>query len=184
MMRTHTAAALACDTDDLSPITPAAWVLDTNIVLDLWVFDDPATQPLRQALGIPSRAQGQAAEALTAPLNPPWLSTPVMREELARVLAYPHLVRRQALDRRLAVELLAVYDRCVTLCTPASKVSYTCRDKDDQKFIDLAVTHASRQSPLILLSKDHAVLRLRKRLRHVGVLVGSSWPLPSSSSAT
>jgi hypothetical protein len=94
MMRTHTAAALACDTDDLSPIPPAAWVLDTNIVLDLWVFDDPATQPLRQALGIPSGAQGQAAEALSAPLHPPWLSTPVMREELARVLAYPHLVRR------------------------------------------------------------------------------------------
>ncbi len=184
MMHTHTAAALARDTDDLSPSPPAAWVLDTNIVLDLWVFDDPATQPLRQALGIPSGAQGQAAEALTAPLHPPWLSTPVMREELARVLAYPHLVRRQALDRRVALEVLAAYDRCVTVCAPASKVPYVCRDADDQKFIDLAVTHASRQAPLILLSKDHAVLRLRKRLRHVGVWVGSCWPLSPSPMAT
>lgn len=160
-------------------LTPAAWVLDTNIVLDLWVFDDPATQPLRQALGVPSLAQWQANPELYTPLQPPWLSTSVMREELARVLAYPHLVRRQALDQRVAAEVLAAYDRCVTLCTPASKVSYTCRDKDDQKFIDLAVTYASRQSPLILLSKDHAVLRLRKRLSQVGVRVGASWPLPT-----
>jgi predicted nucleic acid-binding protein len=49
-------------------------VLDTNIVLDLFVFDDPATQPLQQALE-------------TQQLR--WLATPAMRVELARVLAYP-----------------------------------------------------------------------------------------------
>ncbi len=27
-----------------------AWVIDTNIVLDLWLFEDPATIPLRAAL--------------------------------------------------------------------------------------------------------------------------------------
>ena len=26
------------------------WVIDTNIVLDLWLFEDPATVPLRDAL--------------------------------------------------------------------------------------------------------------------------------------
>ena len=29
---------------------PQAWVVDTNIVLDLWLFEDPATIPLRAAL--------------------------------------------------------------------------------------------------------------------------------------
>ncbi|MEQ1660178.1 MAG: PIN domain-containing protein, partial [Hylemonella sp.] len=52
-------------------------VLDTNIVLDLLVFDDPATPPLKDAL---------AARRLQ------WIATPAMRVELARVLAYPHIV--------------------------------------------------------------------------------------------
>ena len=46
-------------------------VLDTNVVLDLLVFDDPATPALQQALD---------DGALR------WIATPVMREELARVL--------------------------------------------------------------------------------------------------
>ena len=39
-----------------------------------------------------------------------------------------------------------------------------CKDPDDQQFIDLAVQHGA-----ILLSKDQAVLRLRKRLMALGV---------------
>ena len=56
-------------------------VLDTNILLDLWLYDDPATPALREAL------QTGAVQ---------WLTTTVMREELARVLAYPHIVQRLA----------------------------------------------------------------------------------------
>ena len=47
-------------------------VLDTNIVLDAFVFDDPATHTLQAAL-------------LAGSLR--WLASPAMREELARVLA-------------------------------------------------------------------------------------------------
>ena len=46
-------------------------VLDTNIVLDLFVFSDPATAALRSAL------ESGAAR---------WVATSVMRDELERVL--------------------------------------------------------------------------------------------------
>jgi predicted nucleic acid-binding protein len=41
----------------------------------------------------------------------------------------------------------------------------TCKDPDDQKFIDLAVAHQAH-----LLSKDHAVLCMQKRLLSLRVI--------------
>ena len=175
---------------------PPLWVLDTNIVLDLWVFHDPQVQPLRQVLGLPALDGGEsrpdaadtadtaasADQAGTVPAR--WLATPVMREELARVLAYPHLVRREPLGPSRAEQVLAAYDRAVTLCPPAPKARFTCTDADDQKFIDLAAAHAcppplsaAHPAPLsvVLLSKDRAVLRLHKRLATLGVWVGRTW---------
>ncbi len=124
-------------------------VLDTNIVLDLLVFDDPATQPLRDAL------QSQALQ---------WIATAPMREELARVLAYPQIVPRLAYYGLDAADVLAAFDRQARLVEVAPAAAMRCKDPDDQKFIDLAVTHRAR-----LLSKDHAVLRLKKRLSAQGV---------------
>lgn len=171
---------------------PLLWVLDTNIVLDLWVFNDPLVQPLREVLGLPvlgdpvEPAAAQPLSAMADPTRPRWLATPVMREELARVLTYPHLVRRQALDQRVAEQVLAAYDRSVTLCPPAPKARFTCTDGDDQKFIDLAAARAcppplhspaTPQLPsVVLVSKDRAVLRLKKRLSTLGVWVGRAWP--------
>lgn len=174
---------------------PLLWVLDTNIVLDLWVFNDPMVQPLREVLGLlelpalpePSGQPEQAETAQPEPTRPRWLATPVMREELARVLTYPHLVRRQALDQRVAEQVLAAYDRSVTLCPPAPKARFTCTDGDDQKFIDLAAAHAcppplhspaavAQPPSVVLVSKDRAVLRLKKRLSTLGVWVGRAWP--------
>jgi predicted nucleic acid-binding protein len=108
-----------------------------------------------------------------------------MREELARVLAYPHLVRRQALDQQVAEQVLVAYDRAVTLCPMAPKARFTCTDADDQKFIDLAAAHATQGTgtprvPVVLLSKDKAVLRLKKRLATLGVTVLPRW-LPDSA---
>ena len=71
-------------------------VLDTNVVLDLLVFDDPATPALQQALD-----EGALR----------WIATPVMREELARVLEYPHLVVRLDHYRLSADDVLAAFDR-------------------------------------------------------------------------
>ena len=126
-------------------------VLDTNIVLDLLLFQDPQVQALQQAL-----ARGELR----------WLATGSMREELVQVLAYPHL--SAAMDRRShsAAALLAQWDARVTPADVAPSCAVRCRDPDDQMFIDLAVMHCAA-----LLSKDRLVLRLAKRLLPLGVVV-------------
>jgi putative PIN family toxin of toxin-antitoxin system len=119
-------------------------VLDTNIVLDLLVFDDPAAGPLKAAL-----AEGSLR----------WLATPAMREELARVLDYPKITPRLIHHGRAAAQVLADFDAQAEPAAVAPKAPLTCKDPDDQKFIDLAVAHCAH-----LLSKDQAVLCMRKRL--------------------
>ena len=127
------------------------WVIDTNIVLDLWLFEDPATVPLRAALqsGLISH-----------------LATSSMREELARVLTYPHIVKRMAKSNVQAQDILNRFDEHHVVAEPAAKAPCTCKDPDDQKFIDLAVAHA-----VPLLSKDAAILCMKKRLFQSGVVL-------------
>lgn len=126
-----------------------AVVLDTNIILDAFVFDDPAARPLKSAL---------AAHQLQ------WVATKAMRDELVRVLAYPKIVPRLAFYKLSAAHVLAQFDGQATLVDTAPKASVTCRDVDDQKFIDLAVAHQA-----VLLSKDKAVLCMKKRLLGLSV---------------
>ena len=125
-------------------------VLDTNIVLDLLVFNDAAAKPLRQAL--------DAGEL-------DWLATRPMRDELERVLAYPQIVTRLAYYQLPAAEVLAGFDRQARLTAVPLKAGVTCSDADDQIFIDLAVAHQAK-----LLSKDKAVLSMQKRLLALGVI--------------
>lgn len=124
-------------------------VLDTNIVLDALLFNDPAAQPLKRSLDA-----GQIE----------WLATAAMRAELARVLTYPKIRPRLAFYQIAAADVLAEFDLRVRLVGAPLKASVTCRDPDDQKFIDLAVAHQAT-----LLSKDGAVLCLAKRLLALGV---------------
>ena len=131
-----------------------AWVIDTNIVLDLWLFEDPATIPLRAAL------QSGAISHL---------ATASMRDELERVLAYPHLVKRMAKSNIQAQDILNRFDEYLLAAEPAAKAACTCKDPDDQKFIDLAVAHA-----VPLLSKDKAILCMKKRLFQSGVVLNPS----------
>ena len=132
-------------------LVPAARaiVIDTNIVLDLFIFADPATPPLRAALESKSLR---------------WIATQVMRDELERVLAYTHIVPRLVFYQLKPADVLARFDAMVQIVAAAPKVQLNCKDADDQKFIDLAAAHQA-----ILLSKDHAVLALAKRLRAFGV---------------
>jgi putative PIN family toxin of toxin-antitoxin system len=136
------------------PRSGGAWglyvVLDTNIVLDLFVFNDPAAEPVRAAL-----QQGTLR----------WIATQPMRDELARVLAYPQIVKSLAHHQINADQVLARFDAQAHLVAVAPKASVTCKDADDQKFIDLAVVHSAH-----LLSKDNAVLCMAKRLLALGVL--------------
>ena len=143
----------------MGPVLTAvrALVLDTNIVLDLLVFQDPAIRPLQQAL-------------TDNTLH--WIATRPMRDELARVLTYPQIARslaRRSVDNAgtqgppgiadPALAVLAQFDAQVAWQAVAPKAPVTCKDPDDQIFIDLAVAHQA-----LLLSKDKEVLCMKKRL--------------------
>ncbi|MBG9389270.1 putative toxin-antitoxin system toxin component, PIN family [Caenimonas aquaedulcis] len=129
-------------------------VLDTNIVLDVFVFDDAAAKPLAAAL-----EEGEIE----------WVATQSMRDELERVLAYPHLATRLAFYGLDAAGVLSRFDRHARIVDVAAKAGVTCSDPDDQKFIDLAVANRCA-----LLSKDAAVLTMRKRMAALGCHVGKT----------
>ena len=93
-----------------------------------------------------------------------WIATSPMRDELQRVLDYPQIVKSLTYHQRSAATVLERFDALVQLQAIAPKASVTCKDPDDQKFIDLAVAHRAT-----LLSKDHAVLCMQKRLLALGV---------------
>ena len=144
-----------------APAAPSsnAWVIDTNIVLDLWLFEDPATVPLRAAL-----QKGDIVH----------LATASMRDELERVLTYPQIVKRMAKSQVQAQDILNRFDEHHLVAEPAAKAPYTCKDPDDQKFIDLAVAHTAP-----LLSKDAAILCMKKRLQQAGVILNPT-QIPTS----
>jgi putative PIN family toxin of toxin-antitoxin system len=126
-------------------------VLDTNIVLDLLLFDDPAIATLKLSL-----EEGSCR----------WLATAQMRAELDRVLAYPKIEATLQTRATSHGDVLAAFDRLTTMVPAAPLGRIRCTDRDDQMFVDLALAHAAH-----LLSKDQAVLALRKRLHPFGVAV-------------
>jgi hypothetical protein len=117
-------------------------VLDTNIALDLFVFGDPA------------------AAALRAPIY----------GDAHGVLAYPQIVKRLSGHGQSAAAVLDAFDQRVCIVPTAPKAAYTCKDPDDQKFIDLAVAHRAA-----LVSKDAHVLSMARRLARLGVVVSRQW---------
>ena len=130
-------------------------VIDTNVLLDIWVYSDPATPALLQAL-----ESGQLR----------WLATAPMREELLRVLDYAHIAKRRAKDACSLQAVMDAFDRLSLPEAEAPRSAFVCKDPDDQKFIDLAVAHTAT-----LLSKDRLVLKLGKRLLAAGVKTAAVW---------
>ena len=120
-------------------------VLDTNIVLDIWLFSDA-----RSAWLLPRLTSGAHH----------WLATAAMREELARVLGYPRLVRQLDVRKVEAQALLAAFDQHARIVDEAAAApsALKCIDPDDQKFIDLAWAHSAA-----LISRDAAVLTVLGR---------------------
>lgn len=133
-------------------------VLDSNVVFDWLVFDQPGVQPLVAAL-----TSGRLR----------WLVTPAMLDELAHVLGRGVLARWQP-DAAL---LLATCTRWAQPCAepvPQGEAGrLRCRDGDDQKFIDLALAERATW----LLSRDKAVLALARRARRLGlaILTPEAW---------
>lgn len=143
--------------DRLFRCVPAA-VLDTNVVLDWLLFQDPRVDPLARALE-------------DGGLD--WLATDAMLAEVGHMLQHPSLAR-----------WTAPRDAAISTCRRLARVLPTppcpatgwprCSDPDDQPFIDLAIHERARW----LLSHDRAVLRLRSRLARFGVRVmePQDWP--------
>jgi putative PIN family toxin of toxin-antitoxin system len=121
-------------------------VLDSNVWIDILVFDDPHTRPILAAL---------ERGTLRALIDARCLA------ELTWVLDYPQFVKRE-IDKTAALATLARLTQLVEPPAPAENAPPLpkCKDRDDQKFLELA--HAMRAHWLV--SKDRAVLKLAKRI--------------------
>jgi putative PIN family toxin of toxin-antitoxin system len=135
---------------------PSRLVLDTNVVLDCLVFRDPVVRELTAAI------ETRRVQALVHQLA---------IDELERVLTYPQfrlaaVEQRLVLDRYLAaatlMEMPEGFSRETLLLPPGFP---RCRDTDDEPFLALAY-HARADG---LVTKDKAVLKLRKKARKFGV---------------
>lgn len=141
-------------------------VLDTNVVLDCLVFGNRASVSIWA---------GVCEQKLQ------WIATPAMRCELIDVLARglrgPHgMATWDALEPH--------WKRWVSeRDEPVAQPAYfpRCTDKDDQIFVDLALSQGARW----LISRDRAVLKLARRCRLLGlsVLTPEQWVSTSSFSA-
>jgi len=136
-------------------------VLDTNVVLDWLLFDDPSSRRFAAAI-----AQRQVR----------WVACAAMRSELVEVLH-----RGLAATRNADVAaLLAGWDAHADLVAAPPRlpgaVALQCSDPDDQKFLDLAYAETARW----LLSRDRAVLKLARRAAGFGITitVPERWPPP------
>ena len=117
-------------------------VLDTNVFLDCWVFDDPVARALRNALEL-----GQVLAVRSAATD----------AELADVLA------RSRFGLALAArdELLTQWRSRVALIEVEVAAPLDCADPGDQKFLDLAIAAGAS----VLFTKDKALLATATRAR-------------------
>jgi putative PIN family toxin of toxin-antitoxin system len=150
------------------PASPAARplrvVLDSNVWIDILVFDDPHTRPIRAAL------ESGALEAL---IDARCLA------ELTYVLDYPQFAKRE-IDKAAALATLArLTQRFEAAPVPMEETRPLpkCKDRDDQKFLELA--HAAGADWLV--SKDRAVLKLARRIaRDFGFQIAQPAPFVSA----
>jgi predicted nucleic acid-binding protein len=124
-------------------------VLDTNVVLDWLVFDDPRSRSLGQCL-VSGRLR--------------WVATRAMLDELTEVLLRP-VIARHCINPEAT--LAGVHKYCCPMPAPPSGVdpAPACADPDDQMFIDLAWS----TSAAWLFSRDRALLELAKPARARGI---------------
>lgn len=129
-------------------------VFDTNVLLDLFVFNDFRALHLKQAL-----IDGNIAA----------LATQITLEEFADVIARPLFSldeAQQELTLNQWLSLAKVFDDQSLLKAP-----WVCQDPDDQVFLDLAYT----VKPCILISKDNEVLRFSNQSAKEQVLITADY---------
>lgn len=127
-------------------------ILDTNILLDILVFDDQRAHPLRAALS------NQELDALV---------TEDTLDELIDVISRPQF----SLDKQKQAEILLQWQSWSRLVKQSDLqvAPWKCKDRDDQVFINLAFSF----KPSTLISKDKLVLKLAKRAIKEEVIITS-----------
>lgn len=115
-------------------------VLDTNVLLDFWVFDDPVARALRDAV------EGGRVIALRSGDTVDELTQVVMRATFDL-----------ATEDRFGI--LRQWDRLATSVERIFPAPLACTDPHDQKFLDLAYTARAEW----LVTKDKALLKLARR---------------------
>jgi len=136
--------------------TPATAVLDSNVVLGLYWFQDPALILLKDALHM---------RALT------WWACAPMREELVHVMrrdGFRHAGRITATATPAqdpdasAQRVMEAFDRLAQLAPSMPNLANPrCTDAEDQVFVDLALGLRVQW----LFSRDSAVLKLRRKIQ-------------------
>jgi putative PIN family toxin of toxin-antitoxin system len=127
-------------------------ILDTNILLDIFVFDDQRAHPLRAALS------NQELDALV---------TEDTLDELIDVISRPQF----SLDKQKQAEILLQWRSWSRLVKQSDLqfAPWKCKDRDDQVFINLAFSF----KPSTLISKDKLLLKLAKRAIKEEVIITS-----------
>ena len=123
-------------------------VLDTNVLLDLWVFDDVHARPLRAAL------EARSIAALRDGASVDELTQVIMRECF-----------KLSTERRF--DILRRWDRLACDVPQVRPAPIAVSDPDDQMFLDLAYSAPAD----CLVTRDKALLRLARRARRDGLLI-------------
>ncbi|WP_397391046.1 putative toxin-antitoxin system toxin component, PIN family [Polynucleobacter sp.] len=129
-------------------------VLDTNILLDIFVFNDERAINLKQAIvdgSIPAVASQKTVL------------------EFADVISRPLF----KLDEVTQAAILAQWQSIAELHDDSSLATapWKCQDPDDQIFLDLAYQFR----PAILISKDNALLHIASRAAQEDILITSDY---------
>jgi putative PIN family toxin of toxin-antitoxin system len=127
---------------------PKKVVIDTNVCLDLFVFNDPRWAKLVDAI---ERGEIEAVTRSDC------------RDEYNIVLHYKHL----PLDDDSRPLAAARFDAMIKVVAPPDNGIKlpVCSDKADQKFLEIARDAGAE----VLITKDKALLKLARRLAREGM---------------
>jgi predicted nucleic acid-binding protein len=117
-------------------------ILDTNILLDILVFDDERAHPLRAAL------DAKLLDAVATDKTFAELLDVIGREQFSLDKDQQHLIGEQW---KSWARIISDNELC--------QAPWKCKDRDDQVFINLAYS----LRPSALISKDKQVLKIAKR---------------------
>jgi putative PIN family toxin of toxin-antitoxin system len=129
-------------------------IFDTNVLLDIFVFNDFRAIHIKAAL---------ADKQLKA------LATLKTIEEFADVISRPLF----SLEQSTQEQILSQWRNLATIIQDETLNSapWQCQDPDDQIFLNLAYT----SKPSLLISKDNELLKLAKKAALEDVLISADY---------